>query len=85
MKPFGKYVLVIATALSVALMAFILGFVVMDFAWTHFVVTNPRELSPADGVVVIGGGFLFGIAFGATGFGLVLYRFWPSRLGQNLP
>ena len=44
MKVFGKYVLVIATSLLVGPAIFVvLSFVVMDFAWTHFVVTDLQK------------------------------------------
>ena len=35
----------------------------MDFVWTHFVVTDLQKLSLGDGVVVVGGGFVFGLVF----------------------
>lgn len=78
-KVIGKYALVIASSLLVGAAIFVLRFVVMDFVWTHFVVTDLQKLSIGDGVVVVGGGFVFGLVFGLAGLVLVLYRFWPRR------
>jgi hypothetical protein len=46
------------------------------------VITNPAEVSSADGVVVIGGGFVIGTTLGLSGFAFVLYRFWPTRVSK---
>ena len=51
----------------------------MDFVWTHFVVSDLQKLSLGDGVVVVGGGFVFGLVFALAGLVLVLCRFWPRR------
>jgi len=80
MKVFGKYALVVTSSLLVGGAIFASSFVVMDFAWTHFVVTDPEKLSIGDGVVVVGGGFVFGLVFGLAGLVFVLYRFWPRRI-----
>ena len=61
-KVVGKYALVIASSLLVGAAIFVLSFVVMDFVWTHFVVTDLQKLGIGDGVVVVGGGFVFGLA-----------------------
>ena len=78
-KVFGKYALVVASSLLVGAAIFVSSFVVIDFVWTHFVVTDPQKLSIGDGVVVVGGGFVFGLVFGLAGLVLVLYRSWPRR------
>jgi hypothetical protein len=70
-RVFGNYALVIASSLLVGAAIFVLSFVVMDFVWTHFVVTDLQKLSLGDGVAVVGGGFVFGLVF-ALGF-------WPRR------
>ena len=80
MKVFGKYALVVTSSLLVGGAIFASSFVVMDFAWTHFVVTDSEKLSIGDGVVVVGGGFVFGLVFGLAGLVFVLYRFWPRRI-----
>ena len=79
MKAAGQNALVIASALAASVGLFVASFALLDFIWTHFVLSNAKEVSPADGVVVIGGGFLLGATLGVTGFGLVLYKFWPRR------
>jgi hypothetical protein len=66
---------VIASFLLEGAAIFVLSFVPMDFVWTHFVATNLQKLSIGDGVVVVGGGFVFGLGFGLAGLVLVLYRF----------
>jgi hypothetical protein len=48
---------------------FVLSLVVMDFVWTHFVVTDLQKLSIGDGVGVVGGGFVFGLVFSLAGLG----------------
>jgi hypothetical protein len=85
-KAIGQYALVITSALAASAGLFVASFAVLDFIWTHFVLSNAKEINPADGVVVIGGGFLLGAILGVTGFGLVLYKFWPRRHhGQLTP
>jgi hypothetical protein len=79
-KAIGKYALVIAGSLVAGVAIFVLTFVVMDFVWTHFVVTDLQKLSIGDGVVVVGGGFVFGVTFGLAALVLVLYRYWPRRI-----
>jgi uncharacterized membrane protein YgdD (TMEM256/DUF423 family) len=78
-RSMGKYSLVVAGSLLVGVAIFVASFYVMDFVWTHFVVTDLRELTPADGVVVIGGGFVLGTTLGLAGLALMLYRFWPRK------
>jgi hypothetical protein len=78
-KVIGKYAPVIATSFLVGAAIFVLSFVVMDFVWTHFVVTDLQKLSIGDGVVVVGGRFVFGLEIGLAGLVLVLCRFWPRR------
>jgi hypothetical protein len=68
-KVIGQYTLVIASSLLVGAAIFVPSFVVMDFVWTHFVVTDLQKLSIGDGVVVVGGGFVFGLVFGLAGLG----------------
>jgi len=76
----AKCALVIVSSLGTGAALFALGLIMMDFVWTHFVVTNPKELSIGDGVVVIGGGLVIGTILGLLGIALVLYRFWPRRI-----
>ena len=52
-------------------------FVVMDFVWTHFVTTNPQQISLGDGVIVVGGGFPAGTVLGLVGMSYVIYLYWP--------
>jgi len=78
-KALGKYVLVIAGALLTGVAIFFLWFPLMDFAWTHIVVTDPQKISMADGVVVIAGWIVLGIVFGLSGAALVPWRYWPRR------
>src|SRR5580704_10990107 len=78
-KVIGKYARVMASSFFVGGAIFVLSFVIMDFVWTHFVVTDLQKLGIGDGVVVVGGGFVFGLVFGLAGLVLVLYRFWPRR------
>jgi hypothetical protein len=73
----SKYVLVIAGSLLVGIFLFVSSFVVMDFAWTHFVVPNPKDTGLGDGVVVVGGGFIIGCILGVSGIVFTLYKFWP--------
>jgi hypothetical protein len=68
-KVIDKYALVIASSLLVGAAIFVLSFVVMDFVWTHFVVTDLQKLGIGDGVVVVGGRFFFGLVFGLAGLG----------------
>ena len=79
MKAVGRYVLVVTGALVASAGLFVATFALLDFVWTHFVLSNPKEASAADGVVVIGGGYLLGSIFGVTTLGVVLYRFWPRK------
>ncbi|HEY6182895.1 MAG TPA: hypothetical protein VIW67_11655 [Terriglobales bacterium] len=75
----GRHALVIAGSLLVGAILFVASFVAMDFVWTHFVVTNPKDIGLGDGVMVVGGGFLFGTTLGLLGLGCMLYRYWPRR------
>jgi hypothetical protein len=59
-----------------------LSFVGLDFVWTHFVVTDPKQIGLGDGVMVVGGGFLIGCTLGIGALVLVLYRFWPRRVSK---
>ena len=79
MKAVGQYALVTTGALAASAVLFVATFAVLDFVWTHFVLSNPKEASPGDGMVVIGGGYLHGAILGGAAFGLVLYRFWPRK------
>jgi hypothetical protein len=54
-KVIGKYAPVIASSFLVGAAIFVLSFVVMDFVWTHFVVTDLQKPGIGDGVVVVGG------------------------------
>ena len=82
MKSFGKYALVITGSFLVGASLFIASFIVMDFGWAHFVVTDPKMFSLGDGVVVVGGGFVIGTTLGLAGLFFVLYRFWPGRVSK---
>jgi len=35
--------------------------VATDFVWTHFVVSNPKDIGLGDGVMVVGVGFVVGV------------------------
>ena len=48
-----RYVLMILGALVVGVSLFFGSYFVVDLVWTHLVVTNPRDLSDAHGVVVV--------------------------------
>lgn len=50
-------VLVAVGALLTGATLFVISFLVVDFVWTHLVLTDPKKLGMSDGVVVIGGGF----------------------------
>ena len=67
----------IASSLLVGVGVFYATFFVISFLWLHLVVKNPQDVSPADGVVVIAGWFIFGTVLGLTSLILVLVRFWP--------
>ncbi len=79
MNLFGRYALVIVGSLAAGTALFVLSFVVLDFVWTHLVVTDPKQIGLGDGVVVVGGGFVIGCTLGLAALVLVLYRFWPRR------
>jgi hypothetical protein len=78
----AKCAVVVGSSLVTGVALFVGGFVAMDFVWTHFVVTNPKELSIGDGVVVIGGGLVAGTTLGLLGIAVVFYRFWPRRIAK---
>lgn len=82
MRTITKLALLLSTAAATAVVLFLLSFFVMDFAWTHFIVTDPKQISAADGVVVVGGGFLLSSFSGLTALILVLFRFWPRRASR---
>ena len=44
-KVIGKYAPVIASSFLVGAAIFVLSLVVMDFVWTHFVVTDLQKLA----------------------------------------
>jgi len=79
MRAVGEYALVIGGSLLVGTILFVASFVAMDFIWTHFVVTNPKDIGLGDGVMVVGGGFLIGTTLGLVGLGFTLYRYWPRQ------
>jgi hypothetical protein len=79
MRAVGRYALVIASSFLVGAILFVASFVAMDFVWTHFVVTNPKDIGLGDGVMVVGGGFLIGTTLGLVGLGFTLYRYWPRQ------
>jgi hypothetical protein len=78
-----KCAVVIASSVVAGAVLFMSSFVVLDFVWTHFIVTDPKEIGMGDGVVVVGGGFIIGTILGLLGIGLVIYRFWPARAQSN--
>ncbi len=79
---FGKYSVVIAGSLFAGTALFALSFVALDFVWTHFVVTDPKQIDIGDGVVVVGGGLVIGCTLGIAALVFVLYRFWPGRASK---
>jgi hypothetical protein len=76
-KSVGKYALVVTSALFCGAFIFSATFVLMDFGCRYLV--KPENVTPGDGVMVIGGGFLLGSALGIAGAAFMLYRFWPKR------
>ena len=74
--------MVIIGAVLAGVALFFLSFAVLDFLWTHLVLTNPKETGLGDGVMVVGGGFVIGSTLGLGGIVLVLDKFWPRRLRQ---
>jgi hypothetical protein len=79
-----KCALVIASSMVAGATLFVSSFIVLDFVWTHFVVTDPKQINMGDGVMVVSGGLIIGTTLGLLGIGLVIYRFWPAR-GQTNP
>ncbi len=77
-----RYAVVIMSAVLAGVALFLLGFGVVDFLWTHLVLTDPKEIGLGEGVMVVGGGFVIGSTLGLAGIVLVLYKFWPRRLRQ---
>ena len=63
---------------------FVFGFVGLDFVWTHFVVTDPKQIDLGDGVMAVGGGFFLSCALGLAGLVFVLFRFRPGRAPTQL-
>jgi hypothetical protein len=63
-------------------MLFVLSFAVLDFVWTHVIVTDPKQIGLGDGVIVVGGGFVIGCTLGLGALVFVLYRFWPGRASR---
>jgi hypothetical protein len=82
MNLFWRYVLAIAGSLAAGATLFVLSFVVLDFAWTHVVVTDAKQIGMGDGVIVVGGGFVIGCTLGISALVFVLYRFWLGRASQ---
>ena len=72
--------IVILGSLLVGSVLFVIGFKALELIWMYFVVGDPKQTSAADGVVVIGGGFLIGCAVGVSGLVLFLARFWPRPI-----
>jgi hypothetical protein len=60
MRKFWTYAWLLLASLLVGAALFVASFAGLDFVWSHFVVPNPKDISPADGVVVVGGGLLLG-------------------------
>lgn len=77
MKSVAKYALVISSALFCGAFLFSATFVLIDVGCRYLV--KPENVSPGDGVLVIGGGFLLGSTVGIAGAAFMLYRFWPRR------
>ncbi len=75
----GRHILVITSAVLVGAALFVGSFVAMDFEWIHFVLTDPQKVGIGDGVVVVGGGFVFGTTLGLAGLIFVLCRYWPRN------
>ncbi|MFZ1931416.1 MAG: hypothetical protein WA261_09925 [Candidatus Sulfotelmatobacter sp.] len=69
-------------SLAAGVMLFVLSFAVLDFVWTHVIVTDPKQIGLGDGVIVVGGGFVIGCTLGLGALVFVLYRFWPGRASR---
>jgi hypothetical protein len=52
----------------------------MDFGCRYLV--KPENVTPGDGVMVNGGGFLLGSVLGIAGAAFMIYRFWPKRISK---
>lgn len=83
MSSAARYAFVIGGGLAVGGALFFLSFVGLDFVWTHFIVTDPKQIGLGDGVMVVGGGFLIGCSLGLSGLLFVLFRFWPGRTSRQ--
>ena len=83
MNLYCRYVLVIAGSLAAGAALFVLSFVVLDFVWTHLVVTDPKQIGLGDGVMVVGGGLIIGSTVGLSALVFVLYKFWPGRMSKG--
>jgi hypothetical protein len=79
MNRLGKFALLTTGSLLTGAAVFVACYFVWDFAWTHFVVTDPAQTGLGDGVVVIGGTFLTGTVLGLAAMIFVLCRYWPRR------
>ena len=77
MSPLANRVLVVFGSTFAGVVAFASSFFFVDFLWVHFVIGDRGEVSPADGVVVIGGGFILGLFVGVATAVFALVRFWP--------
>jgi hypothetical protein len=78
-RRYVRIALLITASLLTGALIFVGSFFALDFIWTHFVVTDPAQVSVGDGVVVVGGGFVLGTVLGLGALSFVLYRFWPRK------
>jgi len=72
-KAIGQYALVTTGALAASAVLFVATFAVLEFVWTHFVLSNPKESQPCGRD---GRNWRRVSAWGHSGWG----GFWPSAV-----
>jgi hypothetical protein len=71
--------LTILGALGTGATLFVATFIVFGFVWMKFVVTDPKNTSVGDGVMIVGESLIIGTGLAVLGIGYFLYKFWPRR------